>query len=264
MFFQIFYLILILNEINCDFAMKSKRDQQIERFFKSLELSNDLKTKQLSSKIKFNNRIDLSKNNTAKSSKIPVNKSMLKTLESFDMTTKTLVDFQRYKLSSDNFPYKSVAITKDEDLNIAILFINNYVQSRENNVYPYAVTQIADQVYFVREVFEDVFNFFFSTKREYHRLYSNCDYYLVKHLEFQNFEHLTILMKLQPNQTVEKYIYRGVVLNLKEYQSLISRASQLLQDMESIDNQKINSTSRAGRVHRDEDYSEEEDDEQFA
>ena len=144
-------------------------------------------------------------------------------------------DIYRISLSAENPSYKVLVLQKDSKTNQSILFINTFVTYKDNLGYPFSQRRSADQIYFYPEVFQALVLFLFNDDKSITIKADDIQYIVHKQSSVDSFFHLTILMKIPINPTAQVenliYKYRGIWLNLREYQFLLSRSSQILRDL---------------------------------
>lgn len=143
------------------------------------------------------------------------------------------IDIYRVSLNSETPIYRVVTVQKNNVTNETVILFNTFITFRDSKGYPYTQRKTADQVFFYPRSFQALMKFFFSDSINLNMTSGHVNYLVQKHTEIDNFFHVTIWMVTHA-QAGDKNLedkYRGTWLTLKEYQYLLSRASQLLKDL---------------------------------
>lgn len=128
-----------------------------------------------------------------------------------------------FALSQVSPKYKIITIQNDT-MNNTILFISSDTFRIDN----------PEQIYFYPETFREFYNFLFTDDQQLNLQADDIIYNISKHSNSDSFFHITILMKTPFDSTqneTNEYKMRGVWLSSTEYKTLLSLASQLLEDL---------------------------------
>ena len=138
-------------------------------------------------------------------------------------------DHYRISLSHKYQLAKVVSITKSNVVNQSLFKLNTWMTNKEKLDYPFNQIKSADQVYMNKTAFIRIMNFFYSGESEKTIDLDNIVYRFTKHFDIPDFPHVTIqqIIKDPNHKEIDhpNHSYRGIVLDIKEYQNLLSRAN---------------------------------------
>ena len=256
--FQIFIIVIIAIYVQTDILDLEEADDDIDDRDSNLLIN--LEDSQLSESVektpiwsvRFNeNNVDLER--VIPRSKHPLLRDMKVDDDDYEhsdpITQSTPGNFSdtfRMKLTMNSAVYRAISIQKDFETNSSLLYINSYAPTLEKDGYSYIIVKTADHVYFSKTMFEELIKFLYSndTVRMPGYKNKNVQYSFVKHFEIPGHEYVTLYMRITIDPTKSKIrsrrarrngkivINKGILLNMKEYNHLVSRAFQLLKEME--------------------------------
>lgn len=149
-------------------------------------------------------------------------------------------DKYRLSLSIKYQFFKSIAVTSSNASSNSLIKIQSWATHKDKLQYPLYQVRSADYVILPKPAFIQLMHFMFSNQLSKTLDISGISYVFTKHFEGLNeYPHMTILQVNRDLNTQDtfysaKHTHRGVVLDMKEYFSLLNRISQLLYDMDSL------------------------------
>lgn len=148
----------------------------------------------------------------------------------------TIQDAYRLSLSHKYQLVKVLSVAKSTNASKSMITITTWITNKEKFYYPFHQVKSADTVMLNRAAFIKLINFFYSSSMDINFSFNTTYYRFAKHFDIAEYPHITI-QQINRDEAYEKdldhpsHVFRGVVLDLKEFQNLLSRSNQILEDM---------------------------------